>query len=295
MDLLKVFDHLAARQNSPNRSRYIRTKKLILGFAEINGLTAEYETITEGFGEDFIHFLKSEYEYSPNTIITYLSKLKAVMNYGLRHNFHTNHHHKYINQKTEISDFIYLSYDEILKIFRTETKAIHVRDSFVLGCLTGQRFSDYSQFSQDKIEGNHIRIRQKKTGQEVFIPLHWAVKDIIKRHGDFPDPKSIQNFNKVIKNIAKQAGITQNIVCTHTKGYNTMTETTPKNELISSHTARRSCGTNMILAGFSTHEVMLLLGHKTEREFLRYIRISGEQNAKKLAEHPFFKDRNFSF
>jgi hypothetical protein len=35
---------------------------------------------------------------------------------------------------------------------------------------------------------------------------------------------------------------------------------------------------------------MKITGHKTEKSFLRYIRISPEENAKKLAEHPYFQD-----
>jgi hypothetical protein len=33
---------------------------------------------------------------------------------------------------------------------------------------------------------------------------------------------------------------------------------------------------------------MKITGHKTEKAFMRYIKISAEDNAKKLLTHPFF-------
>jgi len=37
---------------------------------------------------------------------------------------------------------------------------------------------------------------------------------------------------------------------------------------------------------------MKITGHKTEKAFLGYIRISQEDNARKLAEHPYFKQKS---
>jgi len=36
---------------------------------------------------------------------------------------------------------------------------------------------------------------------------------------------------------------------------------------------------------------MKITGHRTEQSFLRYIRISPEENAMKLLEHPFFNPK----
>jgi len=35
---------------------------------------------------------------------------------------------------------------------------------------------------------------------------------------------------------------------------------------------------------------MKITGHRTEKVFLKYIRISQEDNALKLSEHPYFKN-----
>lgn len=59
-------------------------------------------------------------------------------------------------------------------------------------------------------------------------------------------------------------------------------------QVISSHTARRSFATNAYLAGIPVFRIMLITGHKTEESFFRYIRIGKAENARELAQHPFF-------
>ena len=66
-------------------------------------------------------------------------------------------------------------------------------------------------------------------------------------------------------------------------------KTVPKHELIKTHTARRSGATNMYLEGISTLGIMKITGHKTEREFLKYIRVTKEETAEMLSNHEYFK------
>ena len=63
----------------------------------------------------------------------------------------------------------------------------------------------------------------------------------------------------------------------------------PKHDLIKTHTARRSGATNMYLAGIPSIDIMKITGHKTEREFLKYIRVTKEETAEMLSNHSYFK------
>ena len=92
----------------------------------------------------------------------------------------------------------------------------------------------------------------------------------------------------IIKKIGEKAGITELINVEHTKGGMRIKEDIPKNELIVTHTARRSGCTNMFLSGVPTISIMKISGHKTEREFLKYINVSKEGTALSLSEHPYF-------
>jgi integrase len=72
-----------------------------------------------------------------------------------------------------------------------------------------------------------------------------------------------------------------------------ITETKKRWELVTSHTARRSFATQMILLGFQPSEIMPITGHSSLTEFMKYIRIDREQSAKEMAQHPFFKKSSF--
>ncbi len=61
--------------------------------------------------------------------------------------------------------------------------------------------------------------------------------------------------------------------------------TSPKTELyncVTSHTARRSFATNLYLDGYPIIEIMKITGHKTEKAFLKYIKVSKLDAAKRL-------------
>ena len=53
------------------------------------------------------------------------------------------------------------------------------------------------------------------------------------------------------------------------------------------HTARRSFATNMFLDGMPTINIMKFTGHTTETNFLKYIKITREENAEMMRK--FFK------
>ncbi|MFO7852017.1 MAG: hypothetical protein ACQERS_11285 [Bacteroidota bacterium] len=72
------------------------------------------------------------------------------------------------------------------------------------------------------------------------------------------------------------------------KGGLKITSEVPKCDLIKTHTARRTGCTNMYLAGIKPIDIMKISGHKTEREFLAYIKTGKEETAKKLHSHPYF-------
>jgi hypothetical protein len=61
-------------------------------------------------------------------------------------------------------------------------------------------------------------------------------------------------------------------------------------EAVSSHTARRSAATNMFKAGIPSISIMKITGHKTETQFIKYIKVSKEENAEMLMDNPFFKN-----
>lgn len=76
--------------------------------------------------------------------------------------------------------------------------------------------------------------------------------------------------------------INSDVVITYKKGIEKTDKTFKKHELISSHTCRRSFCTNQFLKGVPTLLIMRISGHRTEKAFLRYIKIDEEMAAIKM-------------
>jgi integrase len=95
-------------------------------------------------------------------------------------------------------------------------------------------------------------------------------------------------MNDYLKELGKLAEIREAVLITSTKGKEQQTIVYEKWQLITTHTARRSFATNAYLQNVPSISIMKITGHKTEKNFLKYIKISQEDNANKLISHPFF-------
>lgn len=165
-----------------------------------------------------------------------------------------------------------------------------VRDRFIIGAFTGLRVSDYGRLSAANLAGDTIRIKTAKTGANVVIPIHPYIRAILSSI-DLNKRVSDQKINKHIKEIARMAGIDDEVTINRNIGGHNVQETHKKYELVCSHTARRSFATNAYKAGVPTIAIMKITGHTKESTFLKYIKVSAEENAAMLAEHPFFKEK----
>ncbi len=115
------------------------------------------------------------------------------------------------------------------------------------------------------------------------------MKSILEKY-DYQLPRipSNQKFNDYIKKVAELAGINEQITTEITKGGFKVMGTTEKFNLVTSHTARRSFATNAFLNDVPSIAIMKITGHKTESAFMKYIKMSAKDNAKKMQLHPFF-------
>jgi len=272
------------RQLLNDLQEYEQSKNIVLTFGRID----------IDFHDNFVQFLQSK-KYAPNTIGTRIKVLKTFMNVAYERNLHTNLDFKKraFDKPKEETTAVYLNEKELDAIHRLDysnNKAYdRVRDWFLIAAYTGLRFSDLQRLTRDDIQDGAITSKTVKTGTMVSIPLHTIVKSILEKY-DYTLPKLINNhkFNEYIKEVAKDAGIDEPVIIEETKGHLKSKTTEKKYNLISAHTARRSFATNAYIAGVPAIQIMKMTGHKTEKAFLGYIKISASENAKKLQLHPFF-------
>ncbi|WP_276360226.1 site-specific integrase [Daejeonella sp. H1SJ63] len=257
----------------------------------------DFDTIDLNFYNDYVAYLTREVNLATNTIGKNIKTLKTMLNDATDRGLNDNLEFKKKKFKSfkEESDKIYLTTDEIQKIAELDLSKYpyldRTRDLFLIGCYTGLRFSDYSQIKKENIiEGNKLKIRTQKTKDTVVIPIGKVVNDILVKYNyQLPKPISNQNTNQYLKTIGEMAGIDSDVETRITKGGIKDKKTSKKYTLISTHTARRSFATNLYLADVPSITIMKITGHKSEKVFLQYIRITQEQNANKLLDHPFFK------
>lgn len=189
----------------------------------------------------------------------------------------------------EETDAIYLTYNEIASMHKTDLSQmpflIEYSDLFVFACLSGLRFSDFSTLKLEDLRNDMLFKKQRKSEHWVVVPLRNEARKIFLQH--FKD-KTVKltnpEFNRHIKTIGKLAGITEPVSFSFRKGNKLVKVTKPKYEWITSHTARRSFCTNEFLAGTPVKLIMKISGHKSEKDFYRYIRISAEEAAQKIQQ-----------
>ncbi|WP_197505828.1 site-specific integrase [Urechidicola croceus] len=284
-------------ENAKNRvakvtwKSYLRTLDLVKAFEVNEKYKISFEKINIDFYYRFIQYLEEIFEMSTNTIGKQIKNIKMFMNSANDDGYTIciGHKHKHFKVLKVESFQVYLNEDELNEIYKLDYEIDsvedRVRDLFLMGAYTGQRISDWKKLNEDNIvECNGFscfKIIQTKTKAEVVIPIHPNIQLIFdKRKGKAPKFVNEQDINEKLKQIASRAEIKQKI---KEKG------NIHKYELVSSHTARRSFCSNAYKAGMDSLAIMQLSGHKTEKNFLTYIKIGNEEFASRIANHKFFK------
>lgn len=250
----------------------------------------ELYELDKGFYDKYVDFMYKE-GYKLNTVGKHIKNLKVVLN-SLPDELKSEC--KILNSReckklAEDIDNVYLNENELKIIedfdFSGNPHLDRIRDWFLLLCWTGCRYSDLDKLSKEYIRNDLFQFRQQKTNNIVAIPLHPTVKKILKKYnGEIPAPISNQKFNAGLKEAMRIIGIDETIKIKHTIGGVLEEEDFKKYELISSHTGRRSFASNAYLAGIPSITIMKITGHKTESAFLKYIKITPEEHARKMAE-----------
>lgn len=276
---------------------YNTTLKYLKEYSSYLNKEIDFNNITLEFYNQYLGYLSQQHNLSANTVGKHIKTIKSFLNEATERGYNDNLEFKKRKFKTlrEESDSIYLTLDELKKFEKLNLSAIprleKVRDLFLIGCYTGLRFSDFTQIKPENIitEKSIIQIRTQKTGERVSIPLHKTVRSILKKYDDrLPKAYANQVMNDYLKEVASLAGLKEKVETTITRGGKVEKNTYQKFKLVSTHTARRSFATNLYLADIPSISIMKITGHKSERSFLQYIKVTQEQNADKLLSHPFF-------
>lgn len=292
---------IEAKKNSINITTYRsynQSIKLLMVYEKKHNVVLKFDDIDLSFYRKFVKLLENE-NYSLNSIGKHVKNLKIFLNDALINGVSNNIIFKNRSFKVskETTTDIYLTDEEIEtlaeKDFSIRPKIELARDIFLIGCYTGQRVSDYNGLTDDNIEildgHKFIKIKQKKTNAIVHIPITNVIQNVMSRYNNnFPPKLSEPILRRNIKTACSTVGFKELVAVSYTKGGSLIKEEVPKYNLVKTHTARRSFCTNHYKLGKSIQNIMLFSGHKTEREFYKYIRIEKEQKALAVLKSGFF-------
>ena len=278
--------------NALNHIKYLGLHTILISELDMNWYY-EFKSQSETKGRD-------GKPLSLNYISTLIRKVKKALRYAEDngHLVHKAYKSTSFKAPQETASEIYLTEAELASIKTLELNNQHslklTRDLFMIGAYSGLRFSDYSRLTSDNIQNeegiNTIEVRCQKTKSIVIVPLHRVILEILSKYnGHLPPSQNDQIMNRNLKILGKLAGIDSEVIVEITRGGKFHTSKHPKYALIKTHTARRSFCTNAYLANMDTLDIMALSGHKTESNFMKYIKVTAKERAKRIARHKFFQ------
>ena len=257
----------------------------------------DFTSIDLNFYDSYTSYLWKEKSLNDNTVGTHIKHIKTLMNEAFERDLHNNLKFKkkgFVVMRRD-SDSVYLTEAEIDKLltldFSEDPKLERVRDVFCIDCWLGLRYSDLVRVTKDKIiEENGItllKIEMEKTNAIVRVPINPKAVPLLTKY-DYTLPViSSQKFNTYLKDVTKveKAGLNGEIEITTLKAGQKERKKYPKHELITSHTARRSFATNLYLQGVPSQHIMAVTGHRTEKAFRAYLRLSDMEKITEIDKH----------
>lgn len=288
------------RYSSGTTKNYVTHFNNFKEFAKSRGGTIDFDDINLDLFNDLLAFYTKK-GHSQNHKHKQIQTLKVFLNEAYERELTTNLNHTkkwYKVKKEQVQNFS-LEYEDLIKLYDFDltdnSRLDKIRDLFLIGCFTGLRFSDFSELKPSNIEmkddaREYFTIKTVKTKDYLEIPINGYVKAILSKY-DMKPPRGISNqkMNQYLKELFKLVGIDRKVTISDYDGQGKMYEANePICDIISTHTARRSFATIAYKCGVNTIDIMQITGHKKETTFLKYINITKEDTAKRLAKNSFF-------
>ena len=284
-----------------------------------------WDDINQALINKFITYLENDL-LNKTTIQKLMKDFKKLIKDAETEGIHENFRARNLNYTIEVEESdksteVYLTTEELQGLYDMKLTGTDemVRDIFLIGCFTGQRVSDYGRiepewFGTTRNGVKVIRLQQKKTGNRVTVPIVGNQLETLLKKYNYCVPRiSDAEIDRSIKDSCERLSLSipslavkeKTILKKHEKialytakdGGRSMFEINAKGEcinpkwaMVASHTARRTCITNMYLAKkpdgsakYTLAERMSVSGHKTESEYIKYIKCSLDEVAEMVA------------
>jgi len=230
------------------------------------------------FIQDYYTYLLEERGLAGSTLLTAITKLKQIMLIAQRKGYIQVNPFAAFRFKAKTRDRGYLTDDELQQFMTVELrryKQRQFRDVFVFQCFTGLAYGDIRKLTFDDIQKSFdgelwLIAKRKKTGTTFYVKLLPIAKQLIEQYRIvaknkfvFPVPSNVENMNRCLRRIAKQAAI---------------------KKWISSHMGRHTFATTVCLSqGVPIESVSQMLGHSNIHTTQIYAKITNEKISRDMA------------
>ena len=263
--------------------KYNTVKGHLNAFEEYRKDLFSFDNINDVTLEELQYFMYNSRDLNTQTTSKNIQFFKAFLNWCYRREYLNSTDFKYFIPNTQPDKLKIIITEDELNSLRELTiddapSLENVRELFILSCLTGLRYSDYSRIAMERVKENngefYLQIRQKKTDQFIEIPLTEEGKNIVMRLIDGKiHAISNQKINKYLKRVCQIAGIDELNEDSYFKGKEVTKTVKKKYELVTSHTGRRTFATNLLSRNVPSEIVMQFTGHKDYKSFSSYVNI----------------------
>ena len=263
-------------QESINKYNYLLDK--LTAYQKKRKIKLKYQHLNESFYVDFIGFLRNRYDLYDNSLSRTFNFFKTFLLWSIRRGHPVSMDFKNVSVPKHDTDDIALSFQDLntlesLKLTGADERA---RDVFLIGCYSGQRYSDYSVFESADVRSGMIIKRAEKTENPSYIPLHPKLKKLLDKYEWKLPTISSQKFNVNIQRVCKNAGFTELVKKVSFKGNHKKVEKLPRFKMVASHTARRTFITLSAERGMPDHVIMAITGIKDPKTLKKYKKVNKE-------------------
>lgn len=286
----KENDYTGKSISNSTLKRYKCNLNLLLEFQRDYKVKITLGKFDEKVFNKFLKYCTEEKKHSANTIHRNIGLLKTFLGWALNKKYTYNNDFINFQKPPKFrTDEIALNMEQVEIIcnhdFSKNKRLERVRDLFVLGCVTGLRFGNYSRITKDDIDGDFIRvIDMKSKSKNLAIPLNSISRSILEKY-DYELPSiSNQKMNKFIKEVFQELEFTDEIKKTMKYGDELVEKKSEFYKRISSHTARRSFITIMKNKRVPDKVIMSYTGHTSLEVFNAYYRPSEEDKINYMNE-----------
>lgn len=291
----------------------------MLEYQKIRRRVIDWDDLDFDFYRDYKQFF-IERNYSPNTIARHIKTMKTVL-YAAK-DLHLTTRDDFMSRQwsadredvdniyipeerlKEMYDFDMSDYRQMkeratrfakdeaekksliqaLKMDLYRRKLTEARDIFIIGCLVGQRVSDYKRINMDMVETiqgdrKFLHLTQMKTEKDVYVPYNNMIGKILAKYNGHLPKIYDQHLNDRIKVVGLLLGWTEPAGLMEHRGLMQYQSKKRFCDAICTHTARRTFATNAYKNGVPLSAIMAVTGHTSEEMLRRYLKLNTKERA----------------